>query len=265
MNRTPEHDQAVPENWLDLVNHRCDLDLAFEALEKLSHFHTDTIRGRIRSLQLRPKEAWKFFQRAEENADSFGASPRNLLRRFFLKVYCFENALLEESTPSGGDAERTKECIQSLLHGDTPPSTLASLLRFFCNGIYLLHREEYAQSKKIFLRLIKETSNRIGDEKTGFYFGASIAHRGLGEDEEADRQLENALLAIPTLETTFTMGLYAATASALLEIWGRDEEAREWIEFLTRLKLPKKTAEIFCERSRRMLERSASLKRVFIF
>ena len=59
MNREP--DQAAPKNWITLVTDRCDLDLAFEALDGWDHFHTDTIRGRIRSLQLRPDEAWQHF------------------------------------------------------------------------------------------------------------------------------------------------------------------------------------------------------------
>ncbi len=260
-----DSDQAVPEDWLETLNSVCDLDRSFEALEGWSHFHTDTIRGRIRSLELRPGEAWEFFELAAERADGFERSLRNLLRRFYLKVYRFENALLEESTPQGGDPDRTETCLQEILRGDTPDSGLVKQIRMLTIGTYLLHKENYAAAKNLILRLIRECESVARDEKTGFYLAAAAAHRGLKEDSDADRQLENACLSIPTLDNTFNMGLYAGAASAFLRIWDREEEAREWEDFLVHLKIPPKTVEIFRERSRRIVERSSNLHRIFLF
>jgi tetratricopeptide (TPR) repeat protein len=260
-----EPDQAAPNEWITLVNDRCDLDLAFKALEGWNHFHTDTIRGRIRSLQLRPHEAWGFFRKAEERADEFGRSLRNLLRRFYLKVYRFENAVIEESTPEGGRPGETERCLKDLLRGDTPDSEIASQLRTFAHGVYLLHKEDYPAAKKLFKKLLRDSRDRIGDEKTGFYLGAAVAHKALGEEAEAERQMENACLFIPALDNTFNMGCYAGTASALLRLWEKEDEGNEWDEFLVRLKIPRKTADLFRERSHRIYTRSASLKRVFLF
>jgi len=260
-----EPDQAAPHDWITLVNDRCDLDLAFKALQGWDHFHTDTIRGRIRSLQLRPKEAWEFFRLAEERAEEYGRSLRNILRRFYLKVYSFENALLAESEPDGGSSAQTERCLKSLLSTEVPDSEVASQLRTYSHALYLLHKEDYATAERMFKRLLRDSRDRIGDEKTGFYLGAAVTFRGLGEEAEAERQLENACLFIPALDNTYNMGLYAGTASALLRIWEREEEAREWDQFLTRLKTPKKTSDLFRERSKRMYMRSASLKRVFLF
>src|SRR5262245_54387236 len=106
MNRN-DADQAVPEKWLETLNERCDLDRSFEALDGWNHFHTDTIRGRLRTLQLNPGEAWSYFDKALARSESFDGTLRNILRRFYLKVYRFENALLEESIPGGGDPGRT--------------------------------------------------------------------------------------------------------------------------------------------------------------
>ena len=260
-----ERDQAAPHDWISIVNERADLDLAFETLEGWTHFHTDTIRGRIRSLQLRPVEAWEHFERAEARAQEFTRSVRNVLRRFYLKVYCFENAVIEESASEGASRSKTDERLKSLLEADAPESEVATHIRLFNNAVYLLHREEYTRARELFLRLLRESRKRSGDEKSGFYLGAAVAHRALGETAEAERQMENGALSIPALSNTFNMGIYAGSLAALLRIWGRDEEAKEWDEFLVRLRIPPKTAQLFRERSRRILERSSSLKRVFLF
>src|SRR5258706_199678 len=73
--RRPMNDseQAVPEKWLDALNERCDLDQSFQALQGWDHFHTDTIRGRLRSFQLKPREAWDHFDLAVERAEGSAA------------------------------------------------------------------------------------------------------------------------------------------------------------------------------------------------
>jgi hypothetical protein len=40
----------------------------------------------------------------------------------------------------------------------------------------------------------------------------------MGKVAEAERQLENALLTIPTLDATFNMGHYAAKVGGLLRV-----------------------------------------------
>jgi tetratricopeptide (TPR) repeat protein len=263
MNREP--DQAAPKNWIMLVTDRCDLDLAFEALEGWEHFHTDTIRGRIRSLQLRPDEAWDHFENAQKRSESYGSSLRNVLRRFYLKIYRFENALIEESGSDAGDPSKMEDCLRALLCGETPDAEIARTLNLFSKGLCRLHREKYAEAKKIFHKLLQESRDRLGDEKAGFYLGAAVAHRGLGEEEESDRQIENASLFIPALDNAFNMGYYAGALAALLRIWDKEEEASEWDAFIQRLKIPPKTIRLFEERSRRIVERSLKLDRVFLF
>jgi hypothetical protein len=260
-----ESDQAAPSDWIALVNERADLDVAFVALDGWDHFHTDTIRGRIRSLQLRPDEAWKYFRTAEERADTFPRSLRNVLRRFYLRVYCFENAIIEESGPGGSRSGQTEELLRKILASDTPDSDVAALIRTFCQALYLVHQQNYVSAKKHLLKLLDQSRNRNGDEKAGFYLTLAATHRALGEDPEADRQMENACLAIPTLSNTFNMGIYAASVSAILRLWDREEEACEWDQFVVRLRIPETTARVFRERSRRILERSQELKRVFLF
>jgi hypothetical protein len=258
-----EPDQAVPTDWISLVNERCDLDLAFESLEGWDHFHTDTIRGRIRSLQLRPNDAWRFFRRADERSGAFCHSPLNDLRRFFLKSYRFENAFVEESQAEGGRPGIAEECL-SALGKDVPDSEVAVQLRAFSQGVFCLHRGKPEEAKAIFRRLVSQTSSQILDQQVGFYIGLSVAHTALGEDDDAERQIENACLANLAIENTFTRGLNASVLIALFRTARREQEARDWEMFLRHLEIPPKTLELFLERCRRIQERSAGLGRLFL-
>lgn len=198
-------DQAVPENWITSVNEQCDLDLAFEVLQKFNHFHTDTIRGRVRSLQLRPQEAWEYFQKAEQRADLYEKSKHNLLRRFYLKAYCFENCLIEKSSQDFSENDQTEICLQNLFNYSLPPFGIAEKIRTFCHGMYLIHKEDYISAKNLFEQLIHDSWDSYGDELTGFYFAAAVSNRGLGEIEKANRHMENSCLSIPTLKSKFNM------------------------------------------------------------
>ena len=260
-----ESDQAAPFNWVSIVNDRADLDLAFNALDGWGHFHTDTIRGRIRSLQLRPADALDHFKKAEARVDDFPRTLRNQLRRFYLKIYAFENALIFESDPDGGDPQATDRAMKELQETDLPESEVASQIRHSCRAMFALHRKNYASAKKIFSRLIDQSRDRMGDEKVDFFLGNAVAMRALNETDTAERNIETASLYIPALDNVFNMGHYACRLSALLKLWDQEDRAQEWDDFIHRLKIPASTAELFCERERRILGRSAALQRVFLF
>jgi len=210
-------------------------------------------------------EGWQYFRRAEDRYAAFPRTNKNKHRYFYLKVYCFENARHEESEPGQGDPALTECYLNALLDCETPGSESAEKVKRFYHGLYFLHKEEYAQACELFSRLIGEGLDKLGDSMCGVYFAAAVAFHELGDEWQADRQLENGFLCIPTLQNKYNMGLYAGVASALLRIWGRDREARDWDQFLDIIKIPKKTADLFRERERRIRERSASLERVFLF
>lgn len=266
MTNPNDPEQAAPRDWLTLIDDHCDLDVAFEALEGWNHFHSDTYRGRLRSLQLRPREAWAFFDLAEARYAQFKETPRNRLRRYFLKIYSFENALIEQSDPaisfSVSVLERRIREIENLEPVESP---VAASLGDVCRGLLALHRADYILASRIFESLIRASGDRKTDEKTGFYFAAAASSRARGEEAEARRHMEDACLYIPALESKFNMGYFAAIASAICRLWDREEEAKEWSEFLHRIEIPEKTIGIFSERGKRIFERSRSLERVFLF
>ncbi len=260
-----QSDRAAPADWMALVNEKCDLDLAFDVLEGWNHFYTDTIRGRIRSLQLRPKEAMAYFELSAERVDDFPNTLRNFLRRFYHKIYVFENSIIAESEPEGGNPDQTDRFLKDLMEMEIPETEIALQTRQYHKGLFFLHRGRPEEAKKCFLRIIRQSRDRMGDEKSAYYLGAAAAHKQLGEDKDADKQLEYASLYIPTLENTLNMGIYSTTLAALLQFWERVDEAQEWLDFLGRLKIPGKTREMLLERNRRIVARSRALQRAFVF
>ncbi len=257
-------DRAAPADWMNLVNEKGDLDLAFDALDGWDHFYTDTIRGRIRSLQLRPKEAEPFFERSQARVEKFPATLRNFLRRFYHKIYVFENSIIAESAPEGGDPELTDKVLTDLMNMEIPETEMALQTRQYHKGLLLLNRGKFGDAKKCFLRIIKQSRDHMGDEKTAYYLGAAVALKQLGQETEANWQIENASLIIPTLENTLNMGIYSASLSAFLDLWGREAEAEEWKDFLLRLKLPEKTRRLLLQRKERVITRSRALGRAFV-
>lgn len=258
-------DRAAPADWMNLVNEKGDLDLAFDALDGWDHFYTDTIRGRIRSLQLRPKEAELFFERSQARVEEFPNTHRNFLRRFYHKIYVLENSVIAESAPEGGDPDLTDKVLEDLMNMEIPETEVALQTRQYHKGVLFLNRGKFTEAKRCFLRIIKQSHGQMGDEKTAYYLGAAVALKQLGQEKDANWQIENASLIIPTLENTLNMGIYSASLSAFLDLWGREAEAEEWRDFLFRLKMPEKTRQLLLQRKERVVTRSRALGRVFVF
>ena len=72
----------LPENWLKKFFRSADLENSYRELESVRHFHAETMRGRIRSLQMRFSDAWDHFDRAQS---LICKAPKNT-SAFLLKV-----------------------------------------------------------------------------------------------------------------------------------------------------------------------------------
>jgi tetratricopeptide (TPR) repeat protein len=260
--RSPE--QAAPEDWMAVLN-ACDLDEAFESLDGYNHFHSDTLRGRTRSLQLRSTEAWKYFREAESRIRQFKSTDQNRLRHFFLKVYSFENSMTDESLPDGGNPARTAKYYREVTSFPLEGIWLVDHYKLINRGFYQLHKKNFPVARKALAEAIELTRDALRDDLAALYLTHAVACRGLGDEAASDRSLENAFLAIPALQSTYNMGLFASICTAVLRLWDREADAREWDEFLIKLKVPQKTIAIFHERSQRIIARSAKLQQVFLF
>ena len=90
----------LPENWLKKFFRNADLEASYQELENVRHFHAETMRGRIRSLQMRFGDAWDHFDRAQSLICKAPGNTPNLVRQFVLEIYSFNNALLERPVSS---------------------------------------------------------------------------------------------------------------------------------------------------------------------
>ena len=71
-----------PENWISIMVEEMDFEKAFKALEGYNHFHTSTLRGKVRMLMMDLEGSWHHFAQAEHQ----GFIPGNLpvCARFYL-------------------------------------------------------------------------------------------------------------------------------------------------------------------------------------
>jgi len=145
-----------------------------------------------------------------------------------------------------------------------PDSELAVQLRTYEQGLFCLHRKEYTGARELFRRLIDQSSGQLLDQQVGFYLGLAAAHKELGEAPR--RSGRSRTPASPPWRSRIPSpgGSSPSTLCALFRIWKREEESRDWREFLHRFDVPKKTLDLFLERSRRMVEKSVELRRVFL-
>ena len=58
--------ETSPIDWLVLVMDKMEFDKAFQVLDKYTHFHSSTLRGKVLMLQMRHENAFEHFDRAEE-------------------------------------------------------------------------------------------------------------------------------------------------------------------------------------------------------
>ena len=83
-----------PDGWFEEFFDKANLGRSYELLEGLDHFYAATLRGRIRSLQLRTAEAWEHFDEAVELARAAPSTIANLVRQVLLHLYLFEERYL---------------------------------------------------------------------------------------------------------------------------------------------------------------------------
>ena len=94
-----DEDSPLPPGWTEEFVGRADLEASYQSLESCDHFHAATMRGRIRTLQLRIEEAWDHLDEADLQSRLAVETIPNLMRVFLLQVYRFENAMLERPEP----------------------------------------------------------------------------------------------------------------------------------------------------------------------
>jgi tetratricopeptide (TPR) repeat protein len=257
--------KACPDGWLELVMEGVDFERAFAALEGFNHFHSETLRGKMRSLQLRTGEAAEHFRRAEKRARRSPNDLRKPIRLFYLRFYALTNALIEEARSDDSEVRIETELeMQRFLECEDPDSLSTDQIRILMIGHYQLLRGNYDSALEAFECLIEESRSRIEDFQLDFFCGAQAAALALGDAAKAERHYENAQNLSQCISQPFKLALAASKLHVLLKYSGRDAEAQGWLDLLERMPIPPASRRHFLELAEIYLHASTVRNRIVI-
>lgn len=263
-----KNDNPLPQDWLEEFLGKGDFDDSFQKLEGVKHFHAETMRGRIRSLQLRFAEAWEHFDQAYERSLKAHEDIPNLVRQFILNIYCFEHALLEKPlSPSERDTKIPELWIPELpeiVLDEYPEVKLVINLRRASEGFLRLHLGDYQAAADVFQGLIEKNPRARPDTLMMNYLGLAACQHNQGLDELARWNLENASLAIQAGGETINRARWAAVLHAFYTFLGDEEEANGWKAFLERLPCPQATRDAFLKRAKLILDRCSEQSKMLL-
>ena len=271
--------KVLPKGWVERLMARADLEHSYQELDGCEHFHAETMRGRIRTLQLRFEDARNHFDRSQELKDDYEETKDNLRRQFLLWIYRFDNALLEQ--PVDPDVE-----VDNLVF---PPVDrpiviagkvidLPSLLRLHkdvkaavdqkkhCEALLYLHLGHSQEAREIILSLIRGNPDGQPAQLAGYYTDLAACLYNLDREDEADEQLQNAELATGLIADALPAGMVTAGLIGTYTFLGRKRAAKEWRAYLrTYVKCPRATRDVLLKRARLLVDRCLEHSRLVAF
>ena len=262
---TAQAEYATPSDWHENFHKRVDFEAAFRTLDGHEHFHAETLRGKIRSLQLRTKEASKHFLTAMLLSKAAKKNAQTLVRILYLHSYMVQNALLHEALHSPKEiAVETELTMEKFLDLEDPDLLHADQVRILVIGFYQLFRGNFHSALEAFECLIEESKNRVEDRQVDFFIGATAAHLALGHGDQAERHYQNASLALNTVSKLFLIALAYSRLIILTRVWDRADEADKWLTALTALPIPEASKIHFLRFSKALADFSSSNRRIAI-
>jgi hypothetical protein len=234
-----------------------DLERSFEALSSCEHFHASTLRGWIRSLQLRHRAADQLFVAARREGDAAPKSAANLVYRIQLEFFHLDDAMARsrckesEAVTSGSELD-----VPEPLHAKHPEIRYALDLRKHMDALIRVCYGDNESALAAWQELIEASAERHAGVLFFYYVGAAAALHNLERFEECDRRLEEAELALQAAPSLYYQVHGAVIIAAFRSFRGHDDAARSWQTFLLSLKCLDATKAVFRRRSRLMLERS---------
>lgn len=255
----------LPDGWTEELLDKADFERSFRDLEGCHHFHGSTMRGRIRTLQLRFADAWEHFDRAEDLSRLAEDDIANSMRVFLLHVYRFENALLE--SPEYEDVDMDEPVLRKFPPGllDQFPELRAALnVRKRLQGMFLLYAGRSAEAVPLFRELAED--RQLGNEGLAHsYLALACCHFNLENDAEGRRLLESAELATHACDTVLNRGLFCGLLYAMYTYREEPRKAAEWKEFLYSLPCPEATRDALLGRGERFVTRCRRQNHLLVF
>lgn len=269
---------ALPEGWVKRFFHLADLSRSFRELDGCPHFFAETMRGRIRSLQLRFQEAKTHFHRArrlavqaEASGGDLGGGLKNveldLQRQLVLELYCFENDLLRRPVdPETEEAPPSQISVPASCLQRYPDFKRAADQKKLCEAIFLLHLGRCDEALGCFEELVRDSSEFRAHQLAVYYLGLVACHENLGHPSRASDNLENAALANAMIEESLNAALVSSMLIGVHHFRGEARAAADWQTYLrTHVVCPQETKEIFFRRSQLLWRRCLEHSRLVIF
>ncbi len=255
----------LPKNWLKKFFRNADLETSYQELESVRHFHAETMRGRIRSLQMRFSAAWEHFDRAQSMICEAPRNTPNLVRQFVLEIYSFNNALLERPVSSDCPmAEFSLPPLDPKILDDYPEIRYVLELRRNSEAMLRLHTGELDRARAIYNSLLNEKPMNKAELLVVYYLGLAACEAQSGMNDEVEAHLESSSLAAQTLQKTLNQASAAAQLNAFYKFTGNGQKAMEWKLFLSRLGCPQETIALFTLRAEKIHSRCSEKGRLVL-
>jgi len=264
----PEESSAespLPPGWLSAFIARADLAASYQGLEGSTHFYAETLRGRIRALQLRLEEAARHFERAEELFHEAPRTTPNLLRRFLLSIYEFDCILLSGPLdPALASLETLIPEVPRRVQEEHPEVAFVLEFRRSVEGLFRLHVGDAARAKEIYEGLLRDD---LGDQEqlAHYHVGLAAAQHNLGHPSACLESLECAGLCLQAGTKLLPQAQVAGTLRGAYKFLEHNEEALSWELFLGGLPCPQATRDAVLRRGELSISRSVSVSRLVFF
>jgi len=247
----------LPEGWLHQFLDTADLKRSFEALRGSRHFYAETMRGRIRSLELCLEEASQHFERAVALSGRAPETIPNLIRQFVLAVYIFDNRLFQ--APLDDVTEIPEPWIPQLpeeLLREYPEVRFVLETRRAAEGFLRLNLGECEESARIFGELVREPGIP-GDVLTMYHLGLAASQYNLGLEEDAMENIESAGFHLQAGGRLLNRARAAGCLYGFYCYLEKRDQAESWTAFLKQLTCPEATKRVFLKRGRLLVRRCA--------
>ncbi len=245
---------SLPPGWYSDLLHRADLDASFVALLGHDCGQSELMRGRIRSLQMRPSAAQAHFVRAAQVISTAAEDIPTVCLRFIVQAYTLENALVLE--PPTRDAEvppASRFNVPGNVLDEYPELRQALALYQWVRGIAFLNAGDARAAERVLSDLVGASDR--SDSGALHRIALACAQLNRGRRKACDETLASAIERL-----TSEPLLVQVHAASVLRAFGRylrdDSIASRWERELRSLPIPDDTRAAFVARSDLILGRS---------
>ncbi len=239
-------DHIFPAGWPEVFE-SLDLERAYDGLAGYEDYHTYTLRGFLRHLQLRSEDALAHFDEAEARFPGFRTED-DVRRYWILLNRRFTACMLnEQRNPDAQARILTDTAIQQMEDSECPQCGFTEKLVSVGSGFHRLLRGDYAEARSILKGVIESTRS---SPSTAAYIGAAAAAHELDLDLEARVFYENSELCMAFSTDRWRYVIHITWLAALCSHWGWEGERTRWYETTRVLDCPEATRAVLLERAR---------------